>query len=237
VSRTELRRRADALAQFRVEDPRSPVLSRDDEHHLFKVLRARDGEEVVVTDGAGLVGFATVRAGSLETNAAPTRDEPYPTVELYLAPLKGDRSDWVIAKAVELGVTRVVPLLSDRVVVKWRAGAGEKVLARWRRIAAESAGQCRRSFDLAIDDAISVEDTPTHVAVCDLDSTGSLDDVFALAIGPEGGWAPGEWTNDRCRVGLGEGVLRAETAALAAATLLVSSRPGWSRRTSGSPER
>jgi 16S rRNA U1498 N3-methylase RsmE len=123
-----------------------------------------------------------------------------------------------------------VPLRAARVVAATRAGQLDAAIAKWRRIAAAVAGQCRRTHDLVVAEPVAVIDVPSHVAVCDFEGTGSLAGVRAVAIGPEGGWAPEEWDAERTRIGLGGSVLRGDTAALAAATLLVQARVGWSRR-------
>lgn len=221
------RRRVDALAQFRVGDPAVPVLTREDEHHLRRVLRARDGEEVVVSDGRGAWAFARVTATGLERAGEVGRDPaPAPTA-LYLTPLKGDRAEWAVAKATEVGVARVVPLVSGRVVARFTGETRAKTLARWRRVAAEAAGQCRRTHDLVVDEPVAVADVPADVAVCDFDGTGDWSGVRAVAVGPEGGWAPGEWDDARRRLYLGPSVLRAETAAVLAASLVAFGAGGW----------
>ncbi len=231
MSRLEFARRVDALAQFRVADVSKPQLASDDAHHLLKVLRAREDEELVVTNGQGSWAFARVRGASIARVSDVSFDEADEPVTLYLSPLKGDRDDWAVAKATELGVNVIVPLLAQRVVLKWTAARAEKFLARWRRVAAEANGQCRRTYDVTVSEPCLVSDVPLDVAVTQFEGSGSLGAVRALAVGPEGGWADDEWAPTRTRIGLGETVLRAETAALVAATLLVSSRSGWPRHT------
>ena len=215
-----------ALAQFRVDDPHMPVLGSADEHHLRTVLRARSGEEIVVTNGEGAWSLCEVGDVGLHRVTPVEIDAPTPETTLYLAPLKGDRSEWVVAKATELGVSRVVPLVSERLVVKFKGDVREKIVARWRRIAAESNGQCRRTHFVTVEEPVHVRDVPVNVAVADFDGDGSWDDVRAVAIGPEGGWAPGEWT-ERQKLSLGPTVLRAETAGVVAASLLAFGAGGW----------
>lgn len=222
----EFARRVAALGQFRVADPSVPSLSRDDEHHLRTVLRASVGEEIVVTDGAGTWSFAKVGESSLERVSDVLVDPAPPTREIYMAPLKGDRSEWAVAKCVELGVTKIVPLVSAYVTVKFTGEARDKTLRRWRRIAAESAGQCRRTYDLNIAEPQRVADVSSNVAVADLGAQGDWREIRALAIGPEGGWAPTEWAEHYRRVSLGPLVLRAETAALTGAVLMGLSSGG-----------
>ena len=226
MTRLEWPRRVGALAQFRVDDPGAPTLSDVDEHHLRTVLRARAGEEIVVTNGAGSWSLCEVGDHALHRVTPVHLDAPTPETTLYLAPLKGDRSEWVIAKATELGVSRIVPLTSERVIVKFKGEARDKIVARWRRIANEANGQCRRTYDVVVDDPVRVSDVARSVAVCDFDGLPDWSAVRAAAVGPEGGWAPGEWdTHPRCS--LGPSVLRAETAGVVVATLLAFGAGDW----------
>lgn len=222
-------RRIRAIGQFRVDTPSQPVLLERDAHHLWRVLRANDGEEVVVTDGAGQFAFARVNDRSIERVSDLFNDPPPPPSSLYLAPLKGDRSEWAVAKATELGVATIVPLLSERVLLKVRGEQRDKLTNKWKKVAAEAAAQSRRTHDMIIGDPVKVANVPREVAVAQFGGDAVLSGVTAIAIGPEGGWAEGEWDQNRATVGLGATVLRAETAALAAATLLVCRREGWSR--------
>jgi 16S rRNA (uracil1498-N3)-methyltransferase len=227
VTHLEWPRRVAALAQFHVADPITPVLENSDDHHLRKVLRATAGEEVVVTDGRGSWAICVVTEHGLSRVSDVTRDEATPTTTLYLAALKGDHAQWAIAKATEVGVARVVPLLTNRTVVKFTGEAREKSLARWRRVARESANQCRRSYDLLVEEPLRVHDVPSEVAVAEIGASGDWRGVTDVAVGPEGGWAEGEWDSSRRRVGLGPTVLRAETAGVVAAALLAFQTGGW----------
>jgi 16S rRNA (uracil1498-N3)-methyltransferase len=227
VTHAEWPRRVAALAQFHVEDPTSPVLDRASDHHLRKVLRAKVGEEVVVTDGRGRWSICTVAEHELTRVSDVYLDDPAPATTLYLAALKGDHANWAVAKATEVGVSRVVPLVTRRSVVKFTGDVSDKTLARWRRITREAQGQCRRTFDVAIDEPVQVSDVPEDVAVADLDGPGDWRGVRAVAVGPEGGWDEGEWDHTRRRVGLGPTVLRAETAGVVAAALLAFQVGSW----------
>jgi 16S rRNA (uracil1498-N3)-methyltransferase len=220
-------RRVAALAQFHVDNLEAPELSRDDEHHLRKVLRASETEEVVVTDGQGSWALYEVLSFGLRRVSDITLDPPTPETSLYLTPLKGERAEWAVAKATEVGVSRIVPLIAERMVVKFKGEAREKILARWRRIAGESSNQCRRTYDIVIADPIKVKDVHSLVAVADLGATGNWAGLRSVAIGPEGGWAKDEWDVGRRRVGMGPTVLRAETAGVVAASLLAFQAGGW----------
>ena len=222
--------RVAALGQFRVDDPAAPTLSRDDDHHLRAVLRAKPGETVVVTDGLGAWALAEVQSVGLG-RVTPVEREPEPEPRtLYLAPLKGDRSEWAVVKAIELGVSAIVPLLSARVAVRFRAEARVKTLARWRRLAREASAQSRRVHYPTIGEPVVPREVPGDVGVADFAGDARWSGVNAVAIGPEGGWDDGEWGEDRHRLVLGPTVLRAETAAVAAATLLAFHGPDWQWR-------
>jgi len=93
VSLLEWPRRVAAVAQFRVDDPNQPTLNATDEHHLRTVLRARSGEELVVTDGAGAWSLCEVGDHALHRVTPVHIDPPSPSTTLYLSPLKGDRSE------------------------------------------------------------------------------------------------------------------------------------------------
>jgi 16S rRNA (uracil1498-N3)-methyltransferase len=227
VTYAEWPRRVAALAQFRVEDPARPTLDRDDEHHLRKVLRADVGEEVVVTDGNGSWSIAEVLDGALGRVSDVQLDPPTPETSLYLTPLKGDRAEWAVAKATEVGVSRIVPLVAERMIVKFKGESREKILTRWRRVAEEATGQCRRTYDVVIADPVKVREVQPLVAVADLGATGNWAGLRSVAIGPEGGWASDEWDVGRRRVGLGPTVLRAETAGVVAASLLAFQAGSW----------
>ena len=220
-------RRIDALGQFRVQNPERPELTKDDEHHLRTVLRAKSGEEIVVTNGDGSWSLCEVTDTGI-TRVTPVATDPA-TEEtvLYLVPLKGDRSEWVVAKATELGVSRIVPLLSSRIAVKFKGDVRDKILSRWRRIAAESCGQCRRTYDVVIDEPVQISDVPVNVCVADFAGESDWSGVRGVAIGPEGGWAPEEWGPERRKLGLGPTVLRGDTAGVVAASLLAYGAGDW----------
>lgn len=225
--RHEWPRRVAALSQLRVTDINVAELSRDDDHHLRRVLRAREGEELVLCDGRGSWRFAHVGSVGLVDVGEVFIDEPVPTTTLYLAPLKGERGEWAIAKATEVGVSEVVPLVSERLALKFRGETRDKVLSRWRRIAAETVGQCRRTYDVVIAEPVTPGEVPAHVAVADFAGSGDWRGVTSVAVGPEGGWGPEEWDPTRRRVSLGPSVLRGETAAVVAAALVTFTNGSW----------
>jgi 16S rRNA (uracil1498-N3)-methyltransferase len=126
-----------------------------------------------------------------------------------------------------LGVSRIVPLVSERLVVKFKGETREKVVSRWRRIARESGAQSRRTYGVEIASPVRVSDVPEDVAVADFDGGSDWSGVRAVAIGPEGGWGHEEWSPARRRLTLGPTVLRGETAGVVAASILAFGAGEW----------
>jgi 16S rRNA (uracil1498-N3)-methyltransferase len=224
-----------AAAMVFVDDPHQPVLSQADAHHLTAVLRLRDGEIVVAGDGAGRwvpcrvdtgsapTGATLIPVGPVETTAALR-----PPVTVAFAPVKGDRPEWVVQKLTELGVDRIVPILTARSVVRWEGERATKAVERLRRVAREAAGQCRRAWLPEVAEICSLPalDALTGTATVLASPGGSPPDLGrpVVAVGPEGGWDQAELDAGFDTVGLGSTILRAETAAVVAGTLLCALR-------------
>ena len=155
-------------------------------------------------------------------------------LELYLAVFKFDHFEWGLEKATELGVARITPVLARR-TEKHLAQAAVKRVERWRKIAHEASQQSRRTSVPEVADPVSLKlalaqtQAESRILLSETEQSLSLHEALkanaagaatALAIGPEGGWAPDEmalftqhqWTH----VTLGPRILRAETAAIAA---------------------
>ena len=242
--------RAAAAAQVFVDDPAHPVLSADDAHHLGRVLRLRAGEEVIVSDGAGHwartrwtgadggAPGALAALGALGDTAGPGGDgtvqfeaAPTPALTVAFAPTKGERPEWVIQKLTELGIDRVVPLVSERSVVRWSGARGKGAVERLRRVAREAAGQCRRVWlpdvsEVVRFDSLGSLGAPGDVVLAQLSGDRLRASQLVVAVGPEGGWSADELASGLPTVGFGLSVLRAETAAVTAAALMVSLRTG-----------
>jgi 16S rRNA (uracil1498-N3)-methyltransferase len=228
-----------------VADLDAPALSEEDAHHLGRVLRLRGGEPVVAADGDGAwrlcryvpgaaaaAGAAAAgRSASLQ-DAGPLHRHPAPAsrVTIGFVPVKGERPEWVVQKLTELGVDHIVVLRSDRAVVRWEGERGQRALDRLRRVAREAAAQSRRPRLPSVEGVCDLGElvarvSPSPVALADPGAAAPQPDLRCLAVGPEGGWSDEERTG-RARIGLGPGVLRAETAALAGATVLCALRDG-----------
>ena len=238
---------AGAVAQVFVADVEKPVASADDLHHLVRVLRVRPGEAVVVADGAGawrLCRLGEDRPGALVPQG-DVQVEPGPAeaVTVGFVPVKGDRPEWVVHKLTELGVDRIVVLRAARSVVHWEGEREPKAMERLGRVARAASAQSRRVRLPTVQGVWSLHDmadglAPDHLALADRAGAAPAGGLRCLAVGPEGGWDPPERLGLPL-VSLGRGVLRAETAAVAAGTLLCALRDGWSPpagRQWGSPE-
>jgi len=234
--------RAAAAGQIFVDDPGLPVLSDEDAHHLGRVLRLRDGEEVIAADGRGRWARAVWRgAAVLEPLTAGTgvgsdgavqseaRTEPALTVAF--APVKGERPEWIVQKLTELGIDRIVPLRTERSVVRWTGARGLATVEKLRRVAREAAAQCRRVWLPEVCDAMAFADLPAlgapgEVVLAQLSGGRPTVAQRVVAVGPEGGWSTDELVSGLPTVGFGLSVLRAETAAVTAGAIMASLRTG-----------
>ena len=220
--------RAAATAQVFTDDLEHAALDPSDEHHLFTVRRVRDEETVIIADGRGSWRACTVAQRTLVPTGDIIVDErPSPEIAVAFAPVKGDRSEWAVAKLTEVGCDRLVALRTERAVVQWNPARAEKALTRWRRVAREASAQCRRTWLPVIEGPATIAELEGDGFALAVPGGGSLDpSVHALGVGPEGGWSEAERSRGLPEVGLSDLVLRTETAAVAAGVLLQASRRG-----------
>ncbi len=223
-----------ASAMVFVDDLSAPRLDEGALHHLVDVLRLRPGEVVIASDGEGswirclVSGEAT--ASLVVDGPVVVQPAPVPPITVAFVPTKGDRPEWVAQKLTELGVDRIVPLWSRRAVVRWHGDRGVRAVDRLRRVARESSAQCRRTrlpevtgvMELA--ELAELAGTPPCLAQPGGGRPTLADTV--VAIGPEGGWDDDERSRWGEGMGLGPTVLRSETAAVAAGTVLCALRGG-----------
>jgi 16S rRNA (uracil1498-N3)-methyltransferase len=216
---------------------------------MASVLRLQAGARITLFDGSGDDATAVLDSVSARRVTATIEGrergpaEAKTSVHLYQSITKGERFEWLVEKATELGVASVTPLLTARAVVK-TASRGNRA-ERWRRIAVEAAEQCGRSVvpDIAAPQALDVAlasaagllllpyEDADHTAPSVAHALGErIDDLYALGavsvfIGPEGGYEPGEIEraseSGAIVVTLGDRVLRSETAGLVALTLVM----------------
>lgn len=207
-----------------VESLDVPTLDAADAHHLRRALRLRDGAELTVSDGAGCWSRAELTAdGVALVGAREQAAEPARHVTVAAAIPKGDRLDWMVHKLTEIGVTHIVLLDCARSVVRWDDDRAERHVSRLRRVVREAAMQSRRTRLPDLLGPVPFGDVRNTAGLLVADPQGpplgrTSSDV-TVAIGPEGGFTPGELA-DTTLVSVGHQVLRVETAALAAAVLL-----------------
>ena len=225
-------------------------LDEGETHHCRDVLRLPVGSRVVVFDGKGTEAIAEIRefAGS-ETRLSViqvTQTEPLRcAITLAQAIPKGKNMELIIQKATELGISRIVPLLSERTVIQLAEGEDGKRVEKWRQIVVEAAKQCGQNWLPAVDPPISLKkffsefDRYEAPLIASLQGDArSFKQVFLdfreqhgrrptstlMLIGPEGDFTPAESalakTAGCLPVSLGPIVLRTETAAIYSSSVL-----------------
>jgi 16S rRNA (uracil1498-N3)-methyltransferase len=231
-----------AAAHVFVDDLDAPSLGEEDRHHLERVLRLRNGELVSAVDGRGGWRLCAYSGVGRSTAAGSGRGldprgeiltppAPSPEITIGLALTKGDRPEWAVQKLTEIGVDRIVPLVTGRSVVRWDGQREDRHLTRLREVARQAAMQSRR-LRLPVVERVrtlaelgsSSEPGLVALAVPGGDPPTLLHPT--VLVGPEGGWTPEEERDARATVGLGPSVLRTETAAVVAASLLSALRAG-----------
>ncbi len=214
-----------SAAHVLVPDVTAPVVDDATQHHLLRVLRLRDGAAVTVTDGQGSWRPCTLDGGALVAADDVVRaSPPQPALTVAVAPPKGDRLDWLVAKCTEVGVDRVVLLDAARSVVRWNGERAGRQVARLRRIVVEAAMQSRRVWLPEIAGPLPATAVLGEAAVAEPGGRRVAPGDTAIAVGPEGGWSPAELEAAGDTVSLGDTVLRVETAALVAAVMMVATR-------------
>ena len=210
--------------------------------HLVRVLRVRIGDEFDVATGTsvrrGRVTKVTDQRVEFELgDEVPSAQ--IPNITLLLAIFKFDRMEWAIEKCTELGVARVIPVIASRTDVHLVSAASKRV-ERWGRIARQASEQARRSIAPELQQPLKLKEAikltgPLRIVLSESEQQATLRNTLALrptdcelllAVGPEGGWTEAElalfsqagWV----AASLGNTILRAETAAIAATAIAVS---------------
>jgi 16S rRNA (uracil1498-N3)-methyltransferase len=153
---------------------------------------------------------------------------PDPSLTVGLTPTKGDRPEWAVQKLTELGVDRILVLRTERSVVRWEGDRADHHLQRLRRVAREAAMQSRRVWLPELVGPVTVGELlgAAGVVVADPGGRPPTREDRTVLCGPEGGWSDAERAAAGPALGLGPGILRAETAAVTVGALLVALRAG-----------
>ncbi len=217
------------------------VVAGGEAHHMLRVLRLAAGDQVVVVDPVGQAAVARITQASdtevflsMETMLEEEREAPI-TIRLAQGLPKSDKMDFIVQKAVELGISEIIPMEADTSVVRYDAAKQQNRRERWQKIAAEAAKQCQRTI---VPNVAAVQELAKLLA-----ATGGETQIivlyegqvplglkqvlrerpgndYLLIIGPEGGLSSREvqLAQDRgaAIVTMGPRILRTETAALAA---------------------
>ena len=215
-------------------------LDSDASRYLGSVLRMEAGRPLIVFNGKGGEYLAVIKAASKKNvsigigkHNAENRSSPL-DIHLGIGLSKGDRFDWVIQKATELGVNKITPLITSRTDVKLNSERAEKKLHHWQQIAISASEQCQRNLVPTIANPSNASDwlsnrTEALKLVLHHRSDKKLAQHLkptsvALIIGPEGGLDDDEialaLSQDFQALTLGPRVFRTETAPMAALTLL-----------------
>ena len=222
--------------------PTSVVLSGAQAHQITRVLRLQVGDEIVVLDNSGWEYVVRITAVSKKSLIADivqkqiAQGEPTVDITLYMGLMKRDKFEWVLQKCTEIGVTRFVPVVTQRSLVQDVQMKANK-FERWQKIITEAAEQSRRGKlpelcqPVRLADAFAQVDAdaaliPWEEAV-DMDLrtvlAGKRPSSVALFIGPEGGFAVEEielaQQHNIQPITLGKRILRAETAAMVASSI------------------
>jgi len=231
-------------------------LPQSEGEHLTRVLRLKDGDRIIAIDGKGKQVQAALRQRSgqveLEALEAPTAEAQSSVlpITLEMAVLKGDAMEWVVEKAVELGIQTIIPVLTAHTVVQTKNKGPEVFRERWQKIADQALKQCGRLDAMRVELPIPLErllsEQPAKATAprlwCDEAARENAGDLltwvrqhpatqFRLLIGPEGGWSQNERDllarsskmEPIHTVSLGPLVLRAETAAIFGISVIAAS--------------
>lgn len=218
-----------------------------DVNHMKNVLRIMPGEQVLLSDGQGkdyrcrVVSLRAEEVAAEVLSEEENRELPAELI-LYQGLAKGEKMEWIIQKAVELGVSRIVPMATENTVVKLEPKKEEAKRRRWQAIAESAAKQSKRSRIPEVEPVSALSDAVEEAAgnaVCFFayehqeGMAGTARELslvkagtrIAVFIGPEGGFSEKEAQIARkagiCPVSLGKRILRTETAGLALLSVLM----------------
>ncbi len=223
------------------------IITGQDAHHLMHVMRAKAGQQVTVVDDEGSVALMEMTAFTSESVELALKERLEGTTEspleltLVQCLLKSDKIDWIVQKTVELGANKIQPIASRNCVAKYDGKKAKQRQERWQKIADEAAKQCGRTKLLQVEPIMGIkeflaksdfgEDSPLYFCY-ENEEQKTLKEALVnsqagkatVIIGPEGGFTLEEAQAIEEAGGqsvtLGPRILRAETAAIAAMTVI-----------------
>lgn len=220
-------------------------LDQEESHHLVRVLRLQVGQEIELFDGSGSLYTAEIetlgkRVSVLLKSHSRSREESHPSIIVCQGDLKGQKIDFLVEKCTELGVDRFIPFIAGRSQGRQDTDRLVKKLRRRRTIVKTACKQCGRLDLMGVDDEVRFTDlleidcdpkTCLKLLLWEKEQISVLGDVIIrstyekvyLMFGPEGGFSPAETelalSAGWLPVSLGERILRAETATIAAVAI------------------
>lgn len=234
------------LPRFFIEPTSASVgehiaLSGEDANHISLSLRAKPGEEYILCDTCNyeykckIVSISSDEVVFEILDKKPSESEPDVKVTLFQALIKGDKFDAVVQKAVELGVCRIVPVISERCVSRPDPKQLQKKIERWQKISKSAAMQCGRSYVPEICQAVDYKTSLEMISEADCGfvcyeaqphqpmkhifekaSIQKKSETYSFFVGPEGGISDAEANLAESKniplASLGKRVLRTETA-------------------------
>ncbi|MCI9405853.1 MAG: 16S rRNA (uracil(1498)-N(3))-methyltransferase [Oscillospiraceae bacterium] len=229
------------MPRFYIDPPAGELvtLSGEDARHVSRSLRMAPGDLLTLCDRAGMDYSGVLRQIDSQTvtvqilSCQPCKTEPTVFVRLYQALPKADKLEWIVQKAVELGVGEIIPVLTERCISRPDEKTMEKKRDRWQKIAAEAAKQCGRGRIPKVRPLLRFTAAAQELGRMErglfLYEKGGVPFREAMAapateigmlVGAEGGFSPAEADAVQqlggCAVSLGRRILRCETAPLAA---------------------
>ena len=198
-------------------------LSDTDSHHLFRVLRLRDGQSVTATDGAGRWRECRVvgRDGIEIVGSVVVVNSPSITIGVAFVPVKAEKPETTVRQLVEVGADVIDVLLPTKRAV---AGTRDRLNDRIHTIVREACMQSRRVFVPQVNVGVNLAEVLAQAGVAIADPEGgplSAEHQY-IVVGPEGGFDASEVPETVAKVSIGPVVMRAETAALVAGARLVA---------------
>lgn len=223
------------------------ALPPDESNHISRVRRLKKGDLINITDGEGGTALAIIvcchpNEVQVKITTLCESQQDLAPVEVIMALIKGERMEWAISKAAELGVCKIHPVFTENCVVKKDGQRLEKRLEKWKNLCRQALKQCRGNFITEINRPVNLQDCiyrfsdeNSLIALVEDCREKSINQAWkeqgfklpaCVIIGPEGGFSMAEKSFFKEKkisaASLGTRILRSETAVVAAASIMKS---------------